>query len=104
MVDDLTQAARDVLVERHRQISSEGWTPEHDDQHTAGEIASAGAAYALASTLYHADPYAGVLSIWPWSRGWLKPTNPRSDLVKAGALILAEIERLDRIEKGTPND
>jgi hypothetical protein len=27
---------------------------------------------------------------------WWKPTNRRRDLVKAGALILAEIERLDR--------
>lgn len=35
---------------------------------------------------------------WPWSREWWKPKNPRRDLVKAGALIVAEIERLDRLE------
>ena len=92
----LGDAARDILAERARQISAEGWMPKHDDAHDKGEIASAAAAYAAASTFYHADPYAAVLSIWPWKRAWLKPTNPRRDLVKAGALILAEIERLDR--------
>jgi vacuolar-type H+-ATPase subunit I/STV1 len=92
----LGAAARDILAERARQISAEGWIPKHDDAHDKGEIASAAAAYAAASTFYHADPYAAVLSIWPWKRAWLKPTNPRRDLVKAGALILAEIERLDR--------
>jgi hypothetical protein len=37
---------------------------------------------------------------WPWSQDWWKPTNPRRDLVKAGALIAAEIERLDRATGG----
>lgn len=32
----------------------------------------------------------------PWDEKWWKPKNPRRDLVKAGALILAEIERIDR--------
>ena len=42
-----TQAASDVLAERARQIAAEGWTPEHDDEHDGGELARAGAAYAL---------------------------------------------------------
>jgi hypothetical protein len=33
---------------------------------------------------------------WPWDLKWWKPTTPRRDLVKAAALIVAEIERLDR--------
>ncbi|EBP0408322.1 hypothetical protein JN58_23590 [Salmonella enterica] len=33
---------------------------------------------------------------WPLSSVWWKPSSPRGDLVKAGALILAEIERGDR--------
>jgi len=35
---------------------------------------------------------------WPikWMAAWFKPTDPRRDLVKAGALCIAEIERLDR--------
>lgn len=35
---------------------------------------------------------------WPWSRAWWKPASRRRCLIKAGALILAEIERIDRAE------
>lgn len=37
------------------------------------------------------------IEVWPWDESWWKPTTPRRDLVKAAALILAEIERLDRM-------
>ena len=89
---DPTQAVLDVLAERRRQVDAKGWTPEHDDEHVAGELATAGASYALVAVGY------GLLALrtWPWPAG-LKPTTPRRDLVKAGALILAEIERLDRM-------
>ena len=36
-----------VLHERMRQISAEGWTIVHDDEHATGELERAGAAYAL---------------------------------------------------------
>lgn len=92
-----SQAARDVLAERQRQVSAEGWTPEHDDEHSFGELARAGAAYA-AQSLCAEDPEldCGPPKWWPWDRSWWKPTGRRRMLVKAGALILAEIERLDR--------
>ena len=93
--DAMSDAARDVLAERERQVTAEGWTPEHDDQHSVGQMADAAACYAL---FVHAPDYPcknPPLS-WPWARKWWKPTTPRRDLVKAGALILAEIERLDR--------
>lgn len=101
------ESAQDVIAERERQKAVEGWTAEHDDGHTNGELALAAGAYALASAFYHSDPYAAVLSVWPWDRKWLKPTDRRRDLIKAGALILAEIERLDRIAqagKGRPHE
>lgn len=87
-----SQAVLDVAAERRRQVDAKGWTPEHDDEHVAGELATAGASYALVAVGY------GLLALrtWPWPAG-LKPTTPRRDLVKAGALILAEIERLDRM-------
>lgn len=87
-----TNAARDVLAERRRQIEAEGWTPEHDDEHGAGEMAAAAACYALNA----AGCGCEVARNWPWDGSWWKPTTSRRDLVKAGALILAEIERLDR--------
>lgn len=103
------EAARDVLAERERQKAVEGWTPEHDDKHKAGDIACAAATYALlaCASLYpieraRDDIRAGAREWWPWRRVWLKSTDPRRDLVKAGALILAEIERLDRAALAAP--
>jgi hypothetical protein len=95
-----TSAARDVLAERERQKAVEGWTPEHDDGHAHGEIANAAAAYASAGTMSDAERTNGVLedppADWPWDWAAWKPKDRRRDLVRAGALILAEIERLDR--------
>jgi hypothetical protein len=103
-----TQAARDVLAERERQISAEGWTPEHDDEHDGAEMAAAASGYALAAAdVLH--PYSqgdgGFTRGTPppeWPDEWIfKPAEPRRMLVKAGALILAEIERLDRAARTT---
>lgn len=91
--DALTAAARDVLAERHRQISVEGWTPEHDDAHTDGALAQAAACYAASS---QSRDISYMAHLWPWSTAWWKPGTSRGDLLKAGALILAEIERQDR--------
>jgi hypothetical protein len=98
-----TDAARDVLAERRRQIEVEGWTPEHDDEHDAGQLSAAAGSYALAAS-DKLHPYSQgdggfdtePPSIWLWSNDWWKPGEPRRMLVKAGALILAEIERIDR--------
>jgi hypothetical protein len=92
-----TDAARDVLAERARQVSAEGWTREHDDLYVDGEMAAAAACYAITGGKWQSK--AGVLlsMLWPWARSWFKSTGHRRDLVKAGALILAEIERLDRL-------
>lgn len=89
-----TDAARDVLAERARQVSAEGWTPEHDDAYQAGDLADAAACYARGEPRMDRDWTAP--REWPWAASWWKPTDRRRDLVKAGALILAEIERLDR--------
>lgn len=86
------RAALDVLLERHRQIDVEGWTPEHDDEHDGGEMAWAAACYITATP----EGFSDYLQ-WPWSAEWWKPRDRRRNLVRAGALLLAEIERLDRI-------
>ncbi|ENT3915398.1 ead/Ea22-like family protein [Salmonella enterica] len=99
-----TPAVCDVIAERFRQQSVEGWTPEHDDEHGDGELALAASCYAenfaLFSTWQEGEPVdwsdAPQPANWPWSSEWWKPSSPRRDLVKAGALILAEIERGDR--------
>lgn len=43
MSDDVARVAADVITERQRQIRQEGWSPEHDDEHTSGELAGAAA-------------------------------------------------------------
>lgn len=99
-----TAAARDVLAERRRQVEKEGWTPDHDDLHADGFIGVAGACYALSAasqlqrgSAYWSRRYADEFrELWPWDEEWRKPKDPRRDLVRAAALILAEIERIDR--------
>lgn len=100
-LEALSNASRDVLAERERQISVEGWTPRRDDRYDTGEMAAAAAAYAQHAALQAAGAQGDALHIpyietWPWARKWWKPSDARRNLVKAGALILAEIERLDR--------
>lgn len=91
--DALTVAARDVLAERQRQISAEGWSTHHDDAYTGDQLALAASCYALPPGEFEIP---GPPQQWPWPSAWWKPGDRRRELIKAGALILAEIERLDR--------
>jgi len=100
------ESARDVIAERRRQIEAEGWTPEHDDAHKDGSLADAAACYAAAAELpieqrsYGNRDWGVVPKLFPrsWGYNWWKPSKDRRrNLVKAAALILAEIDRLDRL-------
>lgn len=91
-----------IAAERKRQIEEEGWSEFHDDGHDLDELAFAAVCYALP----HRERYAGAEGLpfyWPgrWLCQWWKPSpNDRvRELVKAGALIAAEIDRLKRKEK-----
>lgn len=86
----------DVMRERKRQQEVEGWTIEHDDEHTDGQMADAAACYARNSIMQYKIAPPG----WPWDAKWWKPKGQRRDLVRAAALIVAEIERLDRAAVG----
>ncbi len=86
-----------IAAERERQISEEGWTPQHDDKYQESELASAAACYCFAGASYVMAHDGYPPKWWPWAASWWKPTDRRRDLVKAGALIAAEIDRLDRI-------
>jgi hypothetical protein len=90
--DAQTQAARDVLAERRRQVEAEGWHPDQDDDYEDGQLSVAAACYAMQGS----SPNYGPPPDWPWDKEWWKPTDDRRNLVKAGALILADIERIDR--------
>lgn len=91
----------EIAAERRRQIGAEGFSPALDDSYESGELALAGAAYArMTSPLMRnisGDGFPPMPGWWPWEKCWWKPTTPRRDLIKAAALIVAEIERLDRL-------
>lgn len=98
-----------IADERERQITAEGWTPEHDDTHTEGELADAAAAYAVCDRTANRDVGIGVKmvqSLWPWDAAWFKRrrgveqmgAERLHELAKAGALIAAEIDRLQRAD------
>lgn len=85
-----------IAKERTRQITEEGWSREHDDGHTAAEMARAAAVYALLAAGYGKDDPI-LLGLWP--KAWFDAYNPKgtmSNLVRAGALIAAEIDRIER--------
>lgn len=93
----------DIAAERLRQIDVEGFSADHDDEHGDGEMAKAAALYSYRASGdgHHAAgmryaAHGRAPADWPFSALWWKPTDRRRDLVKAAALIVAEIERLDR--------
>ena len=96
----------EIAAERRRQIDAEGWSAEHDDQHKTGELARAAACYALhVGWLQHPRATGWPQhppGAWPWDDIWWKPRDPRRDLIRAAALIVAEIERLDRTAAQEP--
>lgn len=88
-----SRGVSDVIVERQRQINIEGWSSDHDDQHSYGEMALAAGCYVMFGRCFNAD---NPPKYWPWDKKWWKPSDKRRNLVKAAALIIAEIERIDR--------
>lgn len=98
-----------IDAERKRQIEEEGWTAEHDAHHSDLALAVAGAAYAIHCASIHSGEgeewkkqYNTIgTKIFPFDEEWFKPTpnDPIRQLVKAGALIAAEIDRLLAKEK-----
>lgn len=97
----LSPAVLAIVAERRRQIEVEGFTAEHDDGYMPGTLARAAAAYCGQAAWVWGGPYSIPPDIWPWSIDWWKPEHPRRELVKAGALVLAELESIERRRKAT---
>lgn len=84
-----------IIAERERQKTEEGWDAARDLEHAEGELAAAGASYAL----YAGKTMAPPPIFFPWPDRWWKHTDFRRNLVKAGALIVAELDRFDAERK-----
>jgi hypothetical protein len=107
-VSEHEKVIEEIREERKRQMAVEGWTPQHDDEHLHGEMADAAACYAatkkiLVRTRLHRSgsfcgSYSTTIDAWPWACEWDKRVKHprRRQLVIAAALIVAELERLDR--------
>jgi len=91
-VNAVADAWTAITTERNRQISDEGWTAEHDDEHRGGEMLSAAVAYTWHGTRM-GTPDGSMPGNWPWGSEWWKPMDRERNLVRAGALCLAERER-----------
>ncbi len=128
---DFQHIIEEIAAERWRQITGEGFSLSHDDEHVDGELAKAAAAYALIASFSPSKRRAifdrnndgegralgselsrdearqiratVIQEIWPatWSDSWLKPSTKRRDLIKSAAMSIAEIGRLDRLERRT---
>ena len=117
-MSETATGAQRIAAERRRQIDREGYTPEHDQYHDGGELLDAAQEYlAIADfnrrypegpmtrdqALDIQDLHGFAASRWPWAREDFKPSaDPIPNLVKAGALIAAEIDRLAALAPVVP--
>lgn len=91
------RAALDILTERRRQVQEEGWNSIHDDGHDEDELALAAAYYALPQELRE-ELAAAHIPVWPWDECWRKPKGRIPDILRAAALLMAELARLYRAQ------
>lgn len=96
-----------IAAERARQKLQEGFTDRHDDAHADMQLVDAARCY-LAHAVWPEQFQLFPPGAWPWPHAWWKPSpDPIRDLVKAGALIAAEIDRRQRLAaraQATPPD
>lgn len=86
-----------ITEERVRQITVEGYSADRDDTYVRDELVAAGRAYAIyADEQREGGPHSAI-SLWPWGQESWKPSpSPVRNYVKGGALLFAEVDRLNR--------
>ncbi len=105
---DLGAGVRAIADERRRQVEIERFSPATDAEYSKGELAKAALAYVQLAAM---DLAAGGRdhiatgsppACWPWHRLWWKPRDARRDLVRAGALIAAQLDVIDTARDAAP--
>lgn len=87
-----TEGARLVADERWRQIREEGFELEDDLRYDPDTLARAAGSYLMAATADHPEE-APVPGAWPWDAETWKPSASKvRNLVKAAALLVAEVD------------
>lgn len=90
----------DVIAERQRQIRK-GSDSDHDDGYIDGVLALGGAAYAIAGAgMNGVGTYRQrAKNLWPFPLKTFNPadnTHRRENLIRGAAMIVAEIDKIDR--------
>lgn len=94
------QLLEEIAAERLRQIQVEGWTPTLDAVHDRGELYAAAKCYAWHGTARALETQQGWPHQWPWNpASWKPKEDRRRNLVRAGALCVAERQRLERARR-----
>lgn len=88
-----------IAEERQRQIEAEGWTPEHDAEHSKSQLSIFAMLYACPPKYRPMLSPLNWLKTMGWDSKWWKPTERIRELQKAGALIAAEIDRLQALKE-----
>lgn len=92
---------RERQRQRSRARGGEAYSSGHDDEHDDGEIARAAAVYAMPPKFRERNQDLVAILTPP---GWylrLSTDDRMRELVKAGALIAAELDRLSRLGGNT---
>lgn len=92
----VTPAELEVILERRRQVEEFGFDEKHDSEHSRGELLGAALHYMLAAT--HIDPEQIIKWPWKWPAPLRKSESHRRNLVKAVAVLIAEIECINRVK------
>jgi len=105
-----------IAVERTRQIENKGYEVRGDlVRYGNDELIRAAVVYAMPFDIREAElipctegsNHGSTIKsfkqlLWPWGEKYWKPSSDRKrDLIKAGALIAAELDRMLLAEKGT---
>ena len=94
-----------IREERVRQYATKGFCAAHDDDHVDNELAFAGACYAMLDSVDTKEFDRLWRKMWPFLvTEWSPDKSAINNLVKAGAFIAAEIDRLLRAEEEDPGD
>ena len=89
-----------IAIERKRQIEELGYDVKNDALYSKNELADAAICYACTPDIRDQDDEENGTSLnvvlWPWDEKYWNPTpdDRKRELVKAGALIAAQIDRI----------
>jgi len=80
-----------IAAERSRQIESENWSANHDDDQGSEKLELAALCYRNA-----AGEDCPAPANWPWAIEWWKPKSRQRNLERAGALYQASADAAER--------